>query len=98
MRSITRRAALSGAAASALASSPVFGRARRPVDVNLVLALDVSDSVKEDGWQVQRRGYATAFSNPEVQDAMLQGSIGCIGAVVVQWSSRMKRLRLCRGW
>ena len=88
---LTRRAALSGVAASALASSPVFGKARRPVDVNLVLALDVSDSVKEDGWQVQRRGYATAFSNPEVQDAMLQGSIGCIGVVVVQWSSRMNQ-------
>lgn len=61
-------------------------RADDKVDLLLVLASDVSRSVDEEKFQLQRQGYADAFSNPAVLDAIRSGRNGRIGVAFVEWS------------
>ena len=53
-----RRSLLGGALAAAL---PAAARAAGPVDLLLVMAVDVSRSVDEDEARLQREGYRTEF-------------------------------------
>ena len=100
MRALTRRAvALGGAAACAVPASSAVGAERfstkamrqnaavREVDMLLVLATDVSNSVIKERWDVQRNGYAAALANEEVQKALLSGARGAIGLCLIQWSA-----------
>jgi hypothetical protein len=57
------------------------------VDLLLVLAADVSNSMEEQKFQLQRAGYAAAFSNPRVMDAIHAGPSGRIAVAFVEWSS-----------
>jgi hypothetical protein len=61
------------------------------VDLNLVLALDVSKSVSERRWDIQRQGYALAFSSLAIQQAILSGAIGAIASTAVLWSARTEQ-------
>src|SRR5579872_1263351 len=62
-------------------------RAAEPqVDVNLVLAVDASGSVSEDRFELQKRGYATAFRNPKVLAAIRNGNYGAISVSMLQWT------------
>lgn len=61
-------------------------RAAPPVDLALVLAVDASRSVDPEEFDLQRLGYASAFRDPRVLDAIRGGSIGSIAAVYFQWS------------
>lgn len=61
-------------------------RADEPVDLLLVLASDVSRSVDATKFQLQREGYAAAFSNPAVLDAIRAGKNGKIGVMYLEWS------------
>lgn len=84
-----RRALLAtGAAAafSAAVSRPKPARAEEPVDVLLVLAVDVSRSVDEDEARLQREGYRNAVSDPMVIEAIRGGMIGAIGVSYVEWA------------
>jgi hypothetical protein len=56
------------------------------VDLALVLAIDVSSSVNEERFQLQTRGYAAAFRNPLVADAIAQGPEGAIAVTYVHWA------------
>lgn len=55
------------------------------VDLALVLAVDVSGSVDEEEYRLQREGYADAFNHPAVIDAIRGGSRGRIAVIYVQW-------------
>jgi hypothetical protein len=57
-----------------------------PVDVELVLAVDVSRSIDADEFELQRQGYARAIVNPAVLSAIQTGSIGAIAVTYVEWS------------
>jgi len=57
-----------------------------PVDVLLVLAVDVSPSVDEDEARLQREGYRNAVSDPAVVEAIRGGMIGAIGLAYVEWA------------
>jgi len=57
-----------------------------PVDLELVLAVDVSRSMDYEELQVQRDGYVAAFRNSEVIDAINQGVIGSIAVTYVEWA------------
>jgi hypothetical protein len=46
------------------------------VDVELVLAVDVSRSVDAEEQEMQFRGYASAFRDPRLVEAMMRGPIG----------------------
>ena len=48
-------------------------RAADRVDLLLVLAADVSGSMDEPKFELQRSGYAAAFSNPRVIEALRGG-------------------------
>lgn len=65
--------------------SPCIGFAQT-VDLQLVLAADVSRSVDDDEFQLQRRGYADAFRDPRVLRAIRSGQHGRIAVCYLEWS------------
>ena len=76
-------AILSGALALLLG----FGSARADqVDLQLVLAADVSRSIDSDEFKLQREGIASALQNPEVLRAIRSGPLGAIAVSFVEWS------------
>jgi Protein of unknown function (DUF1194) len=76
----------------ALVSAPVpAAKAGEAVDLLLVLASDVSRSVDEPKFQLQRTGYANALSNPRVLEAIKSGANGRIGVIFIEWSGVMSQ-------
>ncbi|MCA3352128.1 MAG: DUF1194 domain-containing protein [Roseomonas sp.] len=78
-----RLLAATGGAVLAVSSR---ARAEEPVDVALVLAVDVSRSIDEDEAKLQREGYREAVSDPAVLAAIRGGMIGAIGLVYIEWA------------
>jgi hypothetical protein len=62
-------------------------RAETPVDLLLVLSSDVSRSVDEPKFQLQREGYAAAITDPRVIGAVRSGVHGGIGVCFIEWST-----------
>jgi Protein of unknown function (DUF1194) len=58
-----------------------------PVDLLLVLAADVSRSVTEPKFKLQREGAAAAISNPEVVKAITAGPNGRIAVCFLEWAT-----------
>ena len=56
------------------------------VDLNLVLAVDSSGSVDDDRFDLQKDGYAKAFLNPRVLNAIKNGNEQAIAVTMVQWT------------
>ena len=63
-----------------------LARAVERVDLLLVLASDVSRSVDEAKWKLQRDGYAAALSNKKVLEAISAGHHQRIAVCFVEWS------------
>jgi hypothetical protein len=61
-------------------------RAAEPVDLLLVLAADVSRSVDQEKFQLQREGYAAAISDKRGLDAILAGRNHRIAVLFLEWS------------
>ncbi len=74
------------AAGTALALPPRRARAEDPVDVALVLAVDVSRSIDEDEARLQREGYRAAVSDPRVVEAIRGGMTGAIAVAYTEWA------------
>lgn len=55
------------------------------VDLELVLAVDVSRSVDVEEAALQRTGYVSAFRHPSVIDAIKHGPLGRIAVVYFEW-------------
>ena len=67
------------------------------VDLELVLAVDVSSSVDEEEYQLQVRGVAAAFRHPDVV-AAIEGTGGNgLAVAMVQWSDNEEQV-LVGGW
>jgi Protein of unknown function (DUF1194) len=65
------------------------GRAAEiPVDLELVLAIDASGSVNAREFDLQQRGIAMAFRDPEVLEAIATTTPQGLAVTVVQWSGR----------
>ena len=79
-----RRTALVGSFAALAASQSA--RADTPVDLQLVLAVDVSRSIDEVEAELQRRGYTEALTNPTVIDAILSGEHRRIALCYAEWA------------
>lgn len=62
-------------------------RAAEPVDLLLVLAADVSRSVTEPKFQLQREGTAAAISDPTVLQAITAGPNKRIAVCYVEWAT-----------
>src|ERR1700730_2242865 len=61
------------------------------VDLLLVLAADVSGSMDESKFDLQRSGYAVAFSNARVIEAIGGGPEGRIAVAFIAWSGILQR-------
>jgi hypothetical protein len=57
------------------------------VDLLLVLAADISRSVDEKKFRLQREGYAAAIADPRVVRAMTAGARGRIALCFMEWAS-----------
>jgi hypothetical protein len=56
------------------------------VDLELVLAIDISRSIDAEEQSVQRRGYVDAFRHRAVVDAIVSGPTGRIAVTYIEWS------------
>ncbi len=59
-----------------------------PVDVELVLAVDVSYSMDPDEQALQREGYVLALRSREFMQALRQGANGKIAVTYIEWASQ----------
>ena len=83
------RHCLSGAFLFALlAGSPVQAQPAEPVDVELVLAVDVSLSMSPAELEIQRQGYAAALTHDAVLQAIADGTYGKIAVTYVEWAGQ----------
>lgn len=82
------RSILTGAmlGAALLLAMPAVRAEAEAVDVALVLAADVSRSIDNDEFKLQRQGYAAAVASPEVLKAIRAGVHGTIAVTFVEWS------------
>ena len=71
---------------AALILAAPLARAAEQVDLLLVLASDVSRSVDEAKWKLQRDGYAAALADKRVLDAIRSGRHQRIAVCFVEWS------------
>jgi hypothetical protein len=70
----------------ALLVVPGRALAAEAVDLLLVLAADVSRSIDQPKFQLQREGYAAAIADPRVVQAIRSGPHGRIAICFVEWS------------
>jgi hypothetical protein len=74
-----------GLAAPALISART-AHATEEVDVELVLAVDVSRSVDAQEMEMQMTGYASAFRDPRLAEGIAGGPLGAIAVTLFVWS------------
>ena len=87
MRRVSPMARLVGVALlAATLLAPRLAAAAESVDLLLVLAADVSRSIDQEKFQLQRDGYAAAITNPRVLDAIRSGPHHRIAVCFVEWS------------
>jgi hypothetical protein len=82
------RRSLSALACLVLLASglPGSSRAAEKVDVILVLASDVSRSITDEKFVLQRRGYAEALTDKRVLHALAEGEYGQIAVTFIEWA------------
>lgn len=69
-------------------STPLSSRAQQTVDLELLLAVDVSWSMDLDEQQLQREGYVGALRDPEVWRAISSGGNSRIAIMYVEWAGQ----------
>lgn len=74
-------------AAAPNSSSRLTDTAAATVDVELVLAVDVSFSMDLDELAIQREGYAEAIASKEFMNALKSGPHGKVAVTYFEWSS-----------
>jgi hypothetical protein len=78
--------ALAAASLAALSSVPPAGAADTAVDLELVLAVDVSRSMDPDEQKLQRDGYIAALTHADVIAAIRSGARHRIALTYVEWA------------
>jgi hypothetical protein len=61
--------------------------AGQPVDLALVLVTDVSCSIDDSEFQLEKHGYAAAFTDPKVVSAIKGGTVGAIAVAYIEFAS-----------
>lgn len=67
------------------------------VDLELVLAADISDSMDRDEQVLQRAGYAAAFRDLQIIEAIRRGAHGRIAVTFIEWAD-LARPRVVVPW
>jgi len=70
-----------------LLSGIVRAQGATEVDLALVLAVDISNSMDPEEQELQRDGFVEAFRSSLVQDAIKAGMLGRIAVVYMEWAS-----------
>ncbi len=83
-RQLGRRPVVAGLTGLAL---PARAQPAGPVDLQLVLAVDVSRSIDEDEARLQREGYRAAMADSGVLAAIAGGTLGAIAVAYVEWAA-----------
>ena len=68
-----------------MAASGLLAADRR-VDLELVLAVDVSGSMDADEHHLQRQGYVAAFRHPGLVNVITSGPLGRIAVIYYEWA------------
>jgi hypothetical protein len=61
-------------------------KAQSEVDLALVLAVDISNSMDPEEQELQRQGFVEAFRSPLVHNAIGSGMLGRIAVVYLEWA------------
>ncbi|MBV9734595.1 MAG: DUF1194 domain-containing protein [Acidisphaera sp.] len=89
MRALSRRAAnrcgVLLAALCLVSTSPL--RAAEPVDMTLAMVSDVSRSIDDSEFELQKQGYAAAFTDQQVLAAIHGGTVGAIAVSYIEFAS-----------
>jgi hypothetical protein len=77
-----------GIALGAVASMPAPAQQTVPieVDVKLVLATDISNSINDRELSLERQGIADVFTDPEVIKVIANGNRGAIAVAMLDWA------------
>ena len=75
-----------------LAAIETIAKAETAVDLELVLAVDVSGSMDEEEHILQRQGYVAAFRHPEVINTIMSGFIGRVAVTYVEWAGPVSQV------
>jgi hypothetical protein len=70
----------------AVCLSPVVAQAAEPVDLALVLVTDVSRSIDDSEYDLEKQGVAAALLNPTVLAAIKAGAIGSIAVAYIEFA------------
>jgi len=81
-----RRFGLAIALIAAVVTLSAPTRAAEEVDLQLILMVDASGSVDQDEYALQRLGYAKAFRDPQVMNAVHGGFLGKIAVAYIEWT------------
>jgi Protein of unknown function (DUF1194) len=65
---------------------PGSARATTEVDLALVLAVDISNSMDLEEQELQRSGFVEAFRSPLVHEAIRGGTLGRIAVTYMEWA------------
>jgi hypothetical protein len=82
----SRRFVGGGLALALSAILPVDGHAQEAVDVELVIAVDVSLSMSYEELRIQRDGYVAALLHDDVLRAIAEGAYGRIALTYFEWA------------
>jgi len=72
--------------ARAQAPAPQAPPTQTEVSIALVLAVDASGSVSNDRFELQKQGYAAAFRNPQILNAIRSLDTQSIAVTMMQWT------------
>lgn len=90
-------AAVPAAAQTTLVAGPGAGLAPEKVDVALVLLADVSGSVNDGEFHLEKQGYRTAFADPGVIAAIRSGVRGRIAVAYMEFAGSEQQ-QVVVGW
>jgi hypothetical protein len=79
-----------------LGAFPLQARAEE-VDLELVLVTDVSRSIDDTEFAMQKDGYRTAFADPQVMAAIKGGPLGSIAVSYIEFAGQ-REVRTVVGW
>jgi hypothetical protein len=79
------------------AAGPVAARAETPVDLELVIAADVSVSMDREEKRLQQGGFVDAFRHPDILAAISSGAYGRIAVTYIEWGGN-KQQRVIVPW
>jgi hypothetical protein len=72
------------------AAAPVGGQAAQSVDVALVLVTDVSRSIDDAEFALEKQGYSSAFTSPQVLAAIRGGTNGAIAVAYIEFAGNLQ--------